>query len=413
LPPFSQRLVPDSTFDTTPTSFAYFCLMQTVYFDNAATTRLDDRVLDAMLPFLRDSYGNASSAHQLGQLNNVAVEEARERIATLFKVTPAEIIFTSGGTESNNAVIQGVRAATSRTGFVSSAAEHHAVLTPLEHLQKKGFPVSLIIPGPTGVVSPELLKSKLSGNTALVSLMAVNNETGAQHDLPALIEAAHAAGAHFHTDAVQAAGKFPFDLNALPIDFMSVSAHKFYGPKGIGFLFVRAGSDWEPWMEGGSQERRRRGGTLNVPGIIGLAKALELAYAELDETKALISALKSRFVSGLISLFGQTVSFNGSPEQTSYNIVNISFVEGDEGILDGEMLLLNLDMEGICVSNGSACTSGAIEPSHVLTAMGRTESAGKSSVRFSFGKYNTVEEIDLALDKLHRIVSRMTRSRRG
>jgi cysteine desulfurase len=196
------------------------------------------------------------------------------------------------------------------------------------------------------------------------------------------------------------------------VDFLSASAHKFYGPKGIGFLFVRAGSDWEPWMEGGSQERRRRGGTLNVPGIIGMGKALELAHAEMEANTHLIQSLKNRFVQGLREKFPDIVSFNGNPEETAYNIVNISFVDGNEGLLDGEMLLLNLDMEGICVSNGSACTSGAIEPSHVLMGMGRTDSAAKSSVRFSFGKNNTMDEIEAVLATLERIVTRMTRSRR-
>lgn len=388
--------------------------MKTVYFDNAATTRIDDRVLEAMLPFFRDAFGNASSAHQLGQKSNVAVEEVREKVARLLGATPAEIIFTSGGTESNNAVIQGVLKATGKRHVVTSAAEHHAVLTPLEHLLGHGYEVTFLNPGARGAVTAEAVRNAIRPETALVSLMHVNNETGCVHDLTEISAVCKAAGVQLHSDTVQSAGKLPLNVDVLGVDFLSISAHKFYGPKGAGLLYVRSGSDWYPWMEGGSQERRRRGGTLNVPGIVGLGKALELAVAEMEENRAHILGLKQVFVDGLRARFADLVSFNGDPEATSFNVVNISFVRNGEGVLDGEMLLLNLDMESICVSNGSACTSGAVEPSHVLMAMGRTDSAAKSSVRFSFGKYNTMEEVQFALEKLDLIVKRMTRgSSRG
>ncbi len=381
-----------------------------IYLDNAATTQMDPRVLDAMIPYFNTFYGNANSIHAIGRQVTVAVEEARERIAALIHADPAEIIFTSGGTESDNAAIKGVLSAVGKKHIVTSGLEHHAVLHPIQHARKMGVQASYVHVIPTGCVTSNAVKEAITDQTALVSLMHVNNEIGSINPISEIAEVCHQKGVMFHTDAVQSVGKYPIDVKTMDMDLLSASAHKFYGPKGIGFLYMKAGTPCTPWMEGGSQERKRRGGTLNVPGIIGMAKALELAVSEMETNRQRVESLKEMLVSGIKERFGTRVAFNGCMDSGCYYIVNISFPMDEERSLDGEMLLLNLDVEGICVSNGSACTSGAIEPSHVLLALGMVTPTAKSSLRLSLGKNNTAEEITYTLEKLQMVVDRMTKS---
>jgi cysteine desulfurase len=383
---------------------------RSVYLDNAATTPLDPRVLEAMLPFLKDDFGNANSPHSKGQKAHVAVEDAREKIASYLGSDAAEIIFTSGGTESNNAAIKGVIKATGKKHVVTSRVEHHAVLHPIQYGRKDGITGTYLDVRPLGHVTAEQVENAITDETALVSLMHGNNEIGSINPLKAIAEICKRKGVAFHSDTVQTMGKIPVKVNELGVDLLSISAHKIYGPKGVGVLYVRSGTPWSAWMEGGSQERRRRGGTLNVPGIIGLAKALELSIAEMDQNRNHIHGLKKRLVQGLKEKFPDLIAFNGDVEHGLYNIVNCSFPLDNEKSLDGEMLLLNLDIEGICCSNGSACTSGAIDPSHVLMALGMVTPTAKSSLRFSIGKGNTTEDINYTLDKLDTIVNRMLKT---
>lgn len=384
--------------------------MPTIYLDNAATTAVEPRVFEAMLPFLKDHYGNASSIHQLGRQTNVAVEEAREKVAAAIGAEPSEIIFTSGGTESNNAVIKGVTDATGKKHIITSKIEHHAVLHPIQYGRKKGLRGTYLDIKPNGSVTAQQVKDAIEDDTALVSLMHVNNEIGSINPLKEISEVCKEAGVAFHSDTVQSIGKLPVNVSEMGIDFLSISAHKIHGPKGIGALYVKGGSRWKPWMEGGSQERRRRGGTLNVAGIVGLGEAADIAVNEREKNMAHIKELSSRLVNGLREAFPEILAFNGNPETGAPNIVNCSFPLDPENALDGEMLLLNLDIEGICVSNGSACTSGAVEASHVLTALGMVTPTAKSSIRFSLSKYNTIEEVDYTVSKLKGIITRMLKT---
>ncbi len=380
--------------------------MTPVYLDNAATTKPDTRVLEAMLPYLAEDYGNASSIHGLGRKTNVAVEEARETIARLLNTKPAQIIFTSGGTESNNAIIKGVLKATGKNRVITSPLEHHAVLHPLEH--DNTIETVFLGVSKTGHIDLDELKSKLNSETALVSLMHVNNEIGTKNPIKEIAEICREHGVAFHSDTVQSVGKFPIDVTDLDVDFITLSAHKFYGPKGVGAMYIHPDALWQPWMEGGSQERKRRGGTLNVPGIIGMAKALQLAHEEMEENKRHITKLKNALIGGLKERFPDLAVTNGDTEHGGYHIVNVSFPMPDGNALDGEMLLLNLDIEGVYCSNGSACTSGAVEASHVLLGIGIDEKTAKSSIRFSLSKYNTESEIDYTLEKLEQVLNRMT-----
>jgi cysteine desulfurase len=382
--------------------------MKTVYFDNAATTPIDERVLDTMLPFMKNDFGNANSAHHLGQKAKVAVEDAREFVASVIGAEPSEVIFTSGGTESDNAAIKGVLAlAGDKNEIISSELEHHAVLHPVEMAKMKGFKNLFAEPIQCGTITADAVKEKLSENTALVSIMHVNNEIGCVNHIKEIAAVCKEHNVPFHTDAVQSLGKIPVNVNDLGIDLMSGSGHKIYGPKGIGIMYVRNGSRWMPWMTGGSQERRRRGGTLNVPGIVGFAKALELAVKEMDENTDHYKKLRSLLLSRMDDSLNVDYTINGNPETGVSHILNLSFSNSDGQFIDGEMLLLNLDIDGICVSNGSACTSGAVEPSHVLAGIGLNDNLAKSSIRVSFGKGNTEEDVTYFVDKLNSVLNRM------
>ena len=389
--------------------------MERVYLDHAATTPLDPEVLEAMKPYLLEQYGNASSVHQLGREARVAMEEARERVAACLGAESSEIVFTSGGTESNNLAIKGVLQEASSngtsTGLVTSAAEHEAVLRPAERMAEEGHPVQILSPDDRGAVSPEQLESAVDDRTALVSLMHTNNEIGVQTDIPSVAEVCDAHDVWLHCDAVQAAGLQPLDVDDLGVDLLSMSGHKFYGPKGIGVLYVRNGVDLGPLVEGGSQERERRGGTENVPGAIGLAEALERAVADAGERSAHLSCLQRRLIDGLDDAVPGRYVLNTPIDDAPVapHVVNVAFPPNgpDEEPLDGEMLILNLDMQGVLVSAGSACTSGTLEPSHVLTAIGLDRPTASAAVRFSLGAETTAEEIDYALDTLRSTLQRM------
>lgn len=381
--------------------------MDTVYFDHAATTPVDERVLEAMTPYFTEHYGNANSIHGLGNTAKVAVEEARETIAEIIGAEPAEIIFTSGGTESDNCAIKGVVNATGKTEVITSPLEHHAVLHTAEALKRKGAKPVYVEPTSEGIITVEQVADAINEHTAMVSLMHVNNEIGSINPLKEISKVCKEHHIPFHSDTVQSVGKIPVNVDELGLDFLSISGHKIYGPKGIGVMYMRHGTPWIPLLHGGSQERRRRGGTLNVSGIIGLAKAMELIQKEMDNHRRHFIKLRNRLINGLDKTFGDSYQINGDTKNGVPHIINISFLDPDGEGLDGEMLLLNLDIEGICVSNGSACTSGAREPSHVLEGIGLDEKTANSSIRVSLGKQNTTEEIDYFIEKLKVVVERM------
>jgi len=387
--------------------------MDPVYLDHAATTPLDPEVLAAMEPYLTEHYGNASSVHQLGRKARVAVEDSRERVAACLGAETSEIVFTSGGTESDNLALKGVLQAESTAdqpaGLVTSATEHKAVLEPAQRLDEQGSPVTILDPGPYGAVTPEQVDEAINDRTALVSLMHVNNETGVLTDIPAISDICQEHDVLLHCDAVQSVGLHAPDVDDLGVDLMSISGHKFYGPKGIGVLYVRGGVDLGPLVEGGSQERARRGGTEHVPGAVGLAEALERAVEDAEERSARLSRLQKRLVDGLDDAVPGPYVLNTpvGDAPVSPHVVNVSFPPDGETPIDGEMLILNLDMEGVLVSAGSACTSGALEPSHVLQSLGLDRPTASAAVRFSLGAHTTEDEIDFALEKLHTILRRM------
>lgn len=378
-----------------------------IYLDNAATTQLCSQAYEAMEPFMKMDYGNASSVHQLGQRANVAVEEAREIIAGIIHAEPSEIIFTSGGTESNNAAIFGVLRQHPEGAILTSPLEHHAVLHPVEATVKMGATCHWLKPNSDGSISPSSVEKRLGRRVALVTLMHANNEIGTFNPIAVIGKQCQRSNVPLHVDAVQTMGKIPVHVDELNLDLLSASAHKFHGPKGVGFLYVRSGSPWAPWMLGGAQERRRRAGTLNVPGIVGMAKALEVAHDSMDVNKKHISRLKTMLLEGLVHRFGEQIKINGQGNEGIHHILNVSFISQSRLALDGEMLLLNLDMEGICLSNGSACTSGAIEASHVLLGIGIDETTAKSSLRFSLSRFTTESEIQTTLKALERVLERM------
>ena len=382
------------------------------YLDHAATTPLRPEALDAMLPWLRDAHGNASSVHGPGRRARVAVEQARRDVAEAMGCEPAEVVFTSGGTEADNAALLGVLGApemraAGRTALVTSAAEHDAVLRAADRLEAAGHAVARLAPGAAGAPTPEAVADALTPATGLVSVMAVNNETGALADVRGIAEAAHAGGAWVHTDAVQAAGLLDVRLGTLGADLLTVSAHKVGGPTGVGALAIRQGVPFAPLIAGGAQERRRRGGTENVAGVVGFAAALRLAHAEREATAARLGALRDRLRARLVASFGDRVVVN-TPEAAAPHILNVSFRPGAGGPLDGEMLLLGLDLEGVHVSAGSACTSGALEPSHVLLAMGVPRDTAAATVRVSLGRTTEAADTDAAAEALGRVVARLS-----
>ncbi len=372
----------------------------TIYTDNAATTRMSDTAVAAMLPCLQGNYGNPSSLHTVGQRANEALQSARETVARCLGCDPKEIIFTSGGSEADNqAIISAARfgALKGKKHILSTAFEHHAVLHTLKKLEKEGFEVELLPVGTTGTITPEQVAAAIRPDTALVTIMYANNEIGSILPIPEIGAVCKEKGVLFHTDAVQAAGHLHIDVRAQNIDMLSLSGHKFHGPKGSGVLYARKGIPLVNIIEGGAQERGKRAGTENLPAIVGMAAALQEACDHIDENAAKVSALRDKLIAGLSKI--PHSALNGDPVHRLPGNVNFCF----EGI-EGESLLLLLDAKGICASSGSACTSGSLDPSHVLLAIGRPHEVAHGSLRLSLCEWNTEEEVDIILQEVPRVV---------
>ncbi len=374
-----------------------------IYLDHAAATPLRREVLETLREAQETLFGNASSIHTAGQQAKRMLEDSREQVAASIGADPVEIVFTSGGTESDNLALRGTARALRRKGdhIITSSIEHHAVLNCCKSLESEGFRLSYIPVDPSGVLNVQSLLRELRPETILISVMLANNETGTLQPVSEIGKIARERGIVIHTDAVQAVGKIPVDVNDLGVDLLSLSAHKVYGPKGVGALYIRKGTPIEPILFGGHHERGMRPGTENVPGIAAFAAALRLATEELEETRCRLRKLRDRLWTGISERI-DLVRRNGSPERTLPNILNVSF----DGI-EGESLLLNLDLLGIAVSTGSACTSGSTEPSHVLLAMGIPPRTAEGGIRFSLGRDNTESQIDKVLEVLPEVVNRL------
>ncbi len=377
--------------------------MENVYFDNAATTKLDEEVLSTMMPYLKDEYGNASAIYKLGKEARRAVEASRESIAKIINCKPNEIYFTAGGSESDNTAIKGIAHAYRNKGnhIITSKIEHPAVMDSCKELEKEGFEVSYISVNDKGVIDIEELKNAIKPSTILISVMFANNEIGTIQPIYEIGKIAKEHKIAFHTDAVQAVGNIKIDVQELNIDSLSLSGHKFYGPKGIGALYVRNGINFNKYISGGHQERNKRAGTENVAGIVGIGTAIELAYSKLDEHNEKIKGLRDYYESSIKEKIPY-IKINGEGADRLPGNSNISF-----RFIEGEGLLLNLDLKGICASSGSACTSGSLDPSHVLLAIGLPHEIAHGSLRISIGKYNTKEEIDYLVNALVEIVAKL------
>lgn len=374
--------------------------MKRVYMDANATTPLLPEVLEAMRPYFIEHFGNASSIHQQGQQARAAVEQARESVAALLNCRAAEIVFTSGGTESDNLALFGL--VQPGDHLITSSIEHHAVLHAAEKLRERGAEVTFLPVSGDGVVNPQDLRRAIQDNTKLISIMMANNETGAIQPVSEIGRIAAEADIYFHTDAVQAAGKVPIDVQSLRCDLLSISGHKMHAPQGTGVLYVRKGTQLEPLFFGGSHERQRRAGTENLPGIVGLGKAAEIARAALaDGTIEKIAALRNRLEQGVLSQVQDTGVNAGSVRRVP-NTTNIYFEN-----LEGEALVIALDLKGLCTSGGSACASGAAEPSHVLSAMALTPARARASLRFSLTKLITDEDVNFALEVIPAAAARL------
>ncbi|MDD5136605.1 MAG: cysteine desulfurase NifS [Candidatus Omnitrophica bacterium] len=378
--------------------------MRKVYLDNNATTRTREEVIAAMAPYFGGIYGNASSIHQFGRPARTAVDEARNRVASLLgAASPEEIIFTSGGTESDNFAIKGVVNALRSKGnhIITSAIEHPAVLNTCKFLAKEGCLVTFVGVDEYGVIKLDELKKAITDKTILITVMHANNEIGTIEPVEEIGKIAEEKGVYFHTDAVQSAGKLPLDLKNMNISLLSISGHKLYGPKGVGALYIKKGTKITPQMLGGHHEMGKRAGTENVPGIVGLGKACELAGKELNAESKKLTELRDYLYKGITSKI-EDVRLNGHPQNRLRNTLNVGFK-----YLEGEGIILNLDMEGVGASTGSACTSGSLEPSHVLSAMSVDAADIQGSVRFSIGRDNTKEDINYVVGVLPPIIKRL------
>ncbi|MCL5292496.1 MAG: cysteine desulfurase NifS [Actinobacteria bacterium] len=377
--------------------------MKTIYLDHAATTPTDREVVAAMTPYFTDKFGNPSTLYGVGREAKAAIEEAREKVASLLGADPGEVFFTSGGTESDNQALVGIVYANEKKGnhLITCAIEHHAVLDTAEFLKRRGFEATILPVDKYGMVDPEDVRRAINGKTVLVSIMHANNEVGTVQPVAEIGKIAREAGVAFHTDAVQTFGHLPIDVNAMKIDLLSISGHKLYGPKGVGAIYIRKGTRIIPFMHGGGQESRRRAGTHNVPGIVGLGKAAEIAAVEMGSEEAHLSILRDELIASILERV-EDVRLNGHPTERLPNNINVC-IEGAEG----EAMLLSLDMEGICVSSGSACTSGTLNPSHVLLAMGIPAEIAHGSLRVTLGRSTTKKEIDYLLEVLPPIVERL------
>jgi len=377
--------------------------MKRVYLDHSATTPVHPEVLEAMLPYYKDKFGNASSIHQFGRDAKDALEQSREAVAKVINAASSEVYFTSGGTESDNLALKGTALANKNKGkhIMTSQIEHHAVLESCKFLKKEGYDVTYLPVDKYGLVDPGVLRENIRKDTILISIIHANNETGTIQPIEELGKIARENGIYFHSDTVQAFGKIPLDVQKMGIDMLSVSAHKLYGPKGVGAIYIRKGTRISSLVHGGHHERARRAGTENVPGIVGLAKAAEIASKDMETQHQHLKNLTESFLKKLSEKIPD-VFLNGHPEKKFAGTLNISF----KGV-EGESIILSLDMKGVAVASGSACTSGALEPSHVLSAMRIDPALAQSSIRFSFGRENTMEDVDYVVEVLPAIIQRL------
>lgn len=374
-----------------------------IYLDHNATAPVHPEVVEAMLPSYNTYYGNASSIHSFGRDAKKAMEEARDRIAELIGADSQEVVFTSGGTEADNFALKGVAWAGEKGGdhIITSAIEHHAVLNTCQYLEKRGFKVTYLPVDKYGLIDPVQVSEAITNKTIIISIMLANNEVGTIEPIAEIGEITRGKGIYLHTDAVQAVGKIPVNVTELKVDLLSLSGHKINGPKGVGALYIRKGTKITSFLHGGHHERNRRAGTENIPAIVGLGKAAELAAHRMEERKGRLTYLRDRLHEGIMDKIDH-VHLNGHPTLRLPNTLNLSFA-----FVEGEALLLNLDLKGIAVSTGSACTSGTLDPSHVLVAMGTDPVLAQGSLRFSLGPENTGEEIDTTIECLVEIVERL------
>jgi cysteine desulfurase len=377
--------------------------MKRIYFDHSATTAVDPEVAKVVLEYMTGKFGNPSSVHFFGREAHKAVDEARVQVAALLHAEPNEIFFTSGGTESDNLALKGVAYANRKKGnhIITTQIEHHAIFHTCEYLEKQGFKVTYLPVDENAMININDLKNAITDQTILISIMFANNEVGTIQPIKEIGEIAKARGIYFHTDAVQAVGSIPVDVKALNIDLLSLSGHKFHAPKGVGAIYIRKGVRIEAQQLGGAHERNMRAGTENVPGIVGLGKASEIARTEMDQKIKYLTNLRNSLIDGVMKAIPE-VKLNGHPETRLPGNVNFSFA-----YVEGESLLLNLDLKGIAASSGSACTSGSLDPSHVLLAMGMTHETAHGSLRISLGKENTPEDIAYALEVLPPILEKL------
>ena len=377
--------------------------MKKIYLDNAATTALSPGVLEAMMPYLTQIYGNASSPHSFGQEARRGVEAAREKVAAALGADPAEIIFTGCGTESDNTALFGVaeKYKTKGNHIITTNVEHHAILHACDALARKGYDITYLPVDEYGLVTPEQVAAAITDKTILVSIMFANNEVGTIMPIPEIAKVCREKGVLFHTDAVQAVGHVPIDVKAMGIDMLSLSAHKFHGPKGVGALYLKKGIRLPSFIVGGEQEKGRRAGTENVTGIVGLGAAIELAVAGMTESAAHMTRLRDKLIEGILATIPE-VKLNGHPTRRLPNNANVSIK-----FIEGESILLMLDMNGIAASSGSACTSGSLDPSHVLLAMGLTHEVAHGSVRLTLSDDTTEEEIDYVLKTLPEVADKL------
>jgi cysteine desulfurase len=377
--------------------------MKRIYLDYAATTPTHPEVVKAMLPYFTDDFGNPSSIYSYGQEAKSVIDEARIQVAKLIGARDEEIVFTSGGTEADNLAIKGIAFANEnkRDHIITSSIEHHAVIEACKFLEKRGFSVTYLPVDEYGLVDPGDVKRTITNKTILISVMHANNEVGTIEPIAEIGKIAKEAGIYFHTDAVQTVGHIPVDVNELGVDLLSMSAHKLYGPKGIGALYIRKGTKVASFIHGGDQEKRWRAGTENVPGIVGLGRAAKLARQEMIEEMERLTSLRDKLIKGILERVEHTY-LNGHPSRRLSNNVNVSV-----DFVEGESILLNLDLEGFCASTGSACSSSSLEPSHVLLAMGLSHGQAHGSLRLTIGKWTTEEEIEQVLDVLPRVVSKL------
>jgi len=377
--------------------------MGRIYLDYAATTPTHPEVVKAMLPYFTEVFGNPSAIHACGQEAKGAIEEARAKVASLIGAQDEEIVFTSGGTEADNFALKGIAYANENKGnhIITTPIEHHAILETCPFLEGKGFRVTYLPVDEYGLVTPDDVRQAITSKTILISVMQANNEVGTIEPIAEIGKIAREAGVYFHTDAVQTAGHIPISVDELRVDLLSMSAHKLYGPKGIGALYIRKGTKLLSFMHGGEQERGRRASTENIPGIVGFGWAAELAQQEINEEAERLTFLRDKLINGLLERIDHT-RLNGHPQKRLPNNVNVSV-----SFVEGESMCLSLDLEDICVSTGSACSSGSLEASHVLLALGLPHEQARASLRFSLGKWSNEEEIDRVLEVLPRITAKL------